>query len=377
MFGFYLQSYDVTAAFLEGKNDYKNFARIPEGFGKYGGQRVEVIGNFYGEKQGPKIWNDHLNNLLENGDYNRIPAHPCMYTKEEGEDFMINTVHVDDGLVVSNSVNFVKKLEEHLKARLRKITFKTIVTKYIGINIDYDQENRVMKLSHSEYIEENFKDYNKKVGIPMSPHSNLRAAEPIVSDKTMLHDTGKFRYVGDRARPDLLLVAGEIANRGHKNPSLEHEKVSERTKNFLNETRMSGLTFSCCEGNELEIFAYSDASYITAGNCKSRLGGCIFMNKNSGAIRSFSRNDTIPSTLSHSTAEVEIKAIDETIREIVHVLDILESLFGKRYDKPVKIFVDNEAAIRLCSTLKQSHKVNHINLRIHYIREMIKNKVLV
>jgi hypothetical protein len=184
----------------------------------------------------------------------------------------------------------------------------------------------------------------------------------------MLHDTGKFRFACDRARPDILVATGEIATGGDKNPSALHEVVSRRTKQYLYHTRTMGIELG--EG-ELEIFGYSDASYITDGNCKSRLGGCIFLNLTSGAVRSFSKTDTQPSSVSHSSTEAEIKAMDEWVREVLHCVDIVSFLIGRRYDKPIKLLVDNQSAIELCTTLKQSHKVKHINVRITFIRELV------
>jgi hypothetical protein len=64
------------------------------------------------------------------------------------------------------------------------------------------------------------------------------------------------------------------------------------------------------------LFGYSDAAYITDGNAKSRLGGCAFMGLDAGAVLSFSRNDSIMSSLSHSSTEAEIKAVDELMREM-------------------------------------------------------------
>ena len=69
--------FDVSAAFLEGKNDFKQFARLPAHLvpGPTGkGLRVEVIGNFYGEKQGPKIWNDQLDLILKTLNFIRCPS---------------------------------------------------------------------------------------------------------------------------------------------------------------------------------------------------------------------------------------------------------------------------------------------------------------
>ena len=61
--------------------------------------------------------------------------------------------------------------------------------------------------------------------------------------------------------------------------------------NYLSTT--SDLSLKLGGERDLTLFAYVDASYITDGNAKSRLGGCIFMGYDSGSVASFSRNDTI------------------------------------------------------------------------------------
>ena len=99
------------------------------------------------------------------------------------------------------------------------------------------------------------------------------------------------------------------------------------------------------------------------------------MGYNSGAIVSFSKNDTIKSSLSHSSTEAEIKAIDEMIQEIEYKLEIFDAL-RINISRPVKIYCDNKSSITLCETLKNSHKTKSINMRIHYIRNMINDKVV-
>ncbi len=368
-----ISSFDVTAAFLEGKNDYPNHAWLPAEFGELGGQRVQVVGNFYGEKQGPKIWNDRLNEILLKGEFERCPAHPCLYRKEVEDDVQFMCVHVDDGLAATNNTAMKAEFKDHLLSEVREATFDDAVKRYTGIDVseitDKVNGSRRVKLTHEQYISENWGDFaaSAEVKTPISDSHNLRKAEPVESDLTMLHDTGKFRFACDRARPDILVATGEIATGGDKNPSLLHEVVSKRTKQYLYHTRTLGIELG--EG-ELEIFGYSDAAYITEGNCKSRLGGCIFMNRTSGAIRAFSKTDSQPSSVSHSSTEAEIKAMDEWVREVLHIVDIVSFLIGRRYDTPIKLFVDNLSAIQLCTTLKQNHNVKHINVRITFIREL-------
>ena len=51
-------------------------------------------------------------------------------------------------------------------------------------------------------------------------------------------------------------------------------------------------------GSSLSLFAFSDANWEKTGNCRSRLGSCIFLGYDSGAIFNESSLDTI---VSHSS----------------------------------------------------------------------------
>ena len=74
---------------------------------------------------------------------------------------------------------------------------------------------------------------------------------------------------------------------------------------------------------------------------RSRLGGCLLLNRNSGAFLSFSKMDT---TISHSSAESEIKALDELCRHVEAIREIL-SFLGILNLPATVLFVDNKASI--------------------------------
>ena len=94
------------------------------------------------------------------------------------------------------------------------------------------------------------------------------------------------------------------------------------------------------------------------------------MGLDAGAVLSFSRNDSIMSSLSHSSTEAEIKAVDELMREMIHLLDVSRFCAGTQ-ELPMKLYCDNQSAAALFETLKCSNKVKHINMRINFIRESI------
>ena len=66
----------------------------------------------------------------------------------------------------------------------------------------------------------------------MSSTNNLRDAEPNSENGSMLQDTGAFRFIADRARPDIFVAVGEISTGGAENASDLHLKTALKVKNY-------------------------------------------------------------------------------------------------------------------------------------------------
>ncbi len=124
-----MATFDVTVAFLEGTADRKLFARLPT-YISPSNERVEIIGNWYGLKQGPKISNDQLNAILLKLGFLRCPVHPCLYSRDCAGVHILLGVHVDDGLMgCSHDEEFDIFLAE-FKEHVREATITRHVQKY-------------------------------------------------------------------------------------------------------------------------------------------------------------------------------------------------------------------------------------------------------
>lgn len=138
---------------------------------------------------------------------------------------------------------------------------------------------------------------------------------------------------------------------------------------YLYSTSSDSLQLGGNDG-EIKLFAFSDASYVTDKDARSQLGNCFYLTRDSGAIYSVSKKDN---TVSHSSTEAEIKAIDLCTRTILYLRLMLKEL-GLEQKEPTVIFVDNKSSKMLVETLRSSHKTKHINMRINFIREQVNNR---
>ena len=111
---------------------------------------------------------------------------------------------------------------------------------------------------------------------------------------------------------------GKVSSDGLPHPSDEHVEVAKQIVRYLKHTHDLSVYLG---GKSLSLFAFSDASWEKSGNAKSRLGLCIFMGYDSGAIYSESGNDTI---VAHSSTEAEIRAVVRTVKVLIHLKRILE-----------------------------------------------------
>jgi hypothetical protein len=367
----HLFTFDVSAAFLEGKADTRMYAWLPGSIDCNGvSQRIEILGNWYGSKQAGKIWNDLYDEIMIRMDFERSIDNPCLYKWTDAVDYIYQTVHVDDGAGLSSSKKLADEFMQEFLQHVRKAVLFHEVKLYLGMDIERSQDDSMFRVSQERYVKENFEDYQRIFRTPMANTTNLRVAEPNTNNDSLLPITGKLRYLADRTRPDILVATGEVSTGGAEDPSDEHCEVANRIRHYLTHTSDRALLLG--GRGPIVLFGYCDAAYISTGKSRSRLGSCLFLNYDSGAISSISKNDT---TVCHSSTEAEIKAIDMLCREILSIRSILKFL-GQEQMMPTKVYVDNKSAKELCRTLKVRNNVKHINVRINYIRELINARVI-
>jgi hypothetical protein len=112
---------------------------------------------------------------------------------------------------------------------------------------------------------------------------------------------------------------------------------------------------------------------LTRFDSLSQLAYCFFLNKTSGTICARSKKDT---TVSHSSAEAEIKAIDLAILKALCLRGLLEEL-GYPQNEPTVIYTDSISAKTLADTLHTSNNSAHLIVRINFIHQEIAARTIV
>jgi hypothetical protein len=255
-----------------------------------------------------------------------------------------------------------------------KLTSAGAVRKYIGIDIQRDRSKRLLTLEQSRYSNDYIskevpKNANPKL-IPLPSTIDYNEPNKSSQNRPIDHEIGKIRYLADHTRPDMLAGAGILGSHV-SNPSDTHVKGLLHFNKYIKGTPHLGLTYSGSpnkEDYEINLLGFADAAYLRFYDSKSRLAYCFFLNLNSGTVCARSVKDT---TISHSSTEAEIKALDLAIKQVIWLRGFLKEI-GFEQKKPTVIYMDNAAAKYLAESLDNcSNNFSHIIVKLNFIQQEV------
>jgi hypothetical protein len=156
---------------------------------------------------------------------------------------------------------------------------------------------------------------------------------------------------------------------GAAKPGPEHLRAAKRVLKYLKGTTESCLVLGG-KGDMIPL-GYCDASYTADGDSKSQYGYSIHLSGSGANIVKGKSSTIIP----HSPCEAEVKAMDETVREVVWMRELLREV-GFEQIGPTLVYSDSTAGIDQLSAYKNSSKARHYCRDLNYLRQMIHDGVV-
>ena len=190
-------------------------------------------------------------------------------------------------------------------------------------------------------------------------------AEQISNPKLYKELVGGLMYLAVATRPDIMHTVSTLAQFNDK-PEQQHWKAAKRILRYLKGTSDRRLTFK--KSGE-PLTGYVDADW---GNCsidRHSYTGYAFI-LGSAAVSWKAQKQR---SVALSSTEAEYVALTEAAKEATYLKGFLETLGYERLSR-VNIFCDNQGATMLALNNMYHPRTKHIDIRHHYIREIIQKQ---
>ena len=370
---------DVRNAYLNSNIDYDIYVEQPNGFklsGKNGEDLILKLNkSLYGLKQSGRLWNELLDDFLCILNFEQSHSDYCVYTKIHDGIKIIIIVWVDDLIIASSDLVSINNVKTELGNKFKMKDFSQI-SYFLGI--DFEINNNNIKMHQSKCICKllarfGMADCNKKL-IPCdvnSPKIDDSESEPLEDRRLFQEIVGSLIYLMTGTRPDICYVVTKLSQ-FMSNPTQAHLNLVKSVLRYLKGTINEGIVY--LKINEpVQLVGYSDSDWGSSNDRKSISGYCFKLSENSSLVSWCSRKQP---TVALSTCESEYMALTAAVQEGIFLKQLLTSIMSTEVPT-ISLYSDNKGTIDLAKNPVHHKRSKHIDIRFHFIRQHIRDGLIV
>ncbi|KAK9200145.1 hypothetical protein WN944_015341 [Citrus x changshan-huyou] len=370
---------DVKTAFLHGDLEEEIYMTQPDGYKVAGKENwvCKLTKSLYGLKQSPKQWYKRFDQFMKGQRYIRNKLDHCVYFRklQEGS-FIYLLLYVDDMLIASKSKDEIEKLKTQLN---QEFEMKDLgeAKKILGMEICRDRARGKVSLSQKQYLKKVLQQFSmteqtKPVSTPLASHFKLsaqlspstNAEREYMLQVPYSNAVGSLMYTMVCTRPDISHAVGIVSRYMH-NPGKGHWQAVKWILRYIQKTVDVGLLFERDDTLGQGVIGYVDSDY--AGDLDKRRSTTGYVFTFAGGPISW--KSTLQSTVALSTTEAEYMAITEAVKEAIWLQGLLENL-GLAQEH-INVYCDSQSAIHLTKNQVYHARTKHIDVRFHFVREIV------
>ena len=369
---------DVKSAYLNAPIDVEIYVQQPKGYEVYDDNGDKLVlklnKSLYGLKQSGRNWNNMLHDYLMSQGFKQSLTDTCVYTKHTKDSLSITLIWVDDILIASNSDSCLYDIKQAFKDNFNMKDLGTI-SHFLGIDFVFEKDE--ISMSQARYIEkllERFNMHNCKAKLtPCDPNINNICNESTEATNATLYREiiGSLIYAMTGTRPDLCYVVTKLSQYMSE-PNKNHMSMAKHVLRYLKGTINEKLIFRSNK-RELEILGFCDADWANSGDRRSITGYGFQLNPNGPLISWKCKKQP---TVALSTCEAEYMSLAAAAQEGKFLISLFSDLMGENLQHFL-LYCDNQGSIALAKNPIQHQRSKHIDIRYHFVREMIKDDIMI
>jgi hypothetical protein len=381
--GLEVRQVDIVSAYPNSKLHATVYMRIPKGLDisriaeAQGIPRdeiaLQILQSLYGLKQSGREWYIEAAKGLQELGFKPCYHDPSVFVNTDRT--IIIGVYVDDMLVLGGNP---LEVEKTIKGISSKWQIKDLgnVRQILGLQVSRDRDLKTLRISQEPYVQDLITKLGlnnaKPLSTPITDRESITKArkDEELTDQTRYQELiGSLIWISQRTRPDIQYAVNQLSQHCSA-PVVRHWNAAIRIVRYLKGTLEYGITYQGKGIHGIRLQGYSDADY--AGNIDDRrsTSGQIFF-LGGGPV---SWASTKQRSVSTSTTEAEYIALCEACKQGQWLRGLLRELKCTQFMSSTlatPIFSDNQAAIAISKDPIAHSRTKHIDVRYHYIRELV------
>ena len=410
-----LQAGDVKQAFVQSKlpKDEVYVLRPPAGCPKTPPNSYWLLKrSLYGLKRAPRHWFQKMTKIFKSIGLQPCPNAPCIFSGSilPNKPKLYLGVYVDDFIYYSTDKSTEQEFEKQL-AKHTPVDFMGPVSHYLGIKFQWRQTSKrtSVHLSQEAFSDNIIEQIGLDLETATCKPTPYRSGYPVDKIKDMdmkdkerkslqkqvQHYVGSLLWLSQGTRPDLSVITSILAQH-QNNPSPGHLSAIKHVLKYLKGTKSMGIAFHSDQAltassyvhfpiDKIKLMGMADANWgpqdqsrpdpskpiepLDLFKSRSISGHLISLH---GPLHWMAKRQSVTA---RSSAESEIYATDECVKQILFISMILEDLglHKKLLGDTTTIYNDNMACIHWARN-KTSKNTRHMQIRENAIRESVQNK---
>ena len=381
---------DVETAFLYGELEEEVYMENPEGLEDSSeDEALLLLTTIYGLVQAARQYYKKARSILKKIGFTGGDVDPCLFMKESSKGLVYVALYVDDNLIVGHRAaidDAIKQMKKH--GLVLKV--EDDLKDYLSCEVQFSKDKTKAWLGQPHLISNLTSKFGKEVEklrtykTPGTPNLNMirntddTLALPKEKQSLYRSGVGMLLYLVKYSRPDISNAVRELSKVLDGSTETSYKEMLRVIKYVL-DTKDMGLKIEPTLPNDnnnsrdepWDLKCYSDSDYAGDPDTRRSVSGYILYVKGvpicwrSKAQRS----------ITLSSSEAEWIALSEATKEIMFVLQLLESMKIK-IKLPIIVRVDNIGAIWMSQNINTTNRTKHVDIRTKYVNEYCEDGVL-
>nr|GEY49485.1 copia protein [Tanacetum cinerariifolium] len=320
--------------------------------------------SLYGLKQAFRAWFQRLSSYITRVGFSQSHYDSSLFIYRQGNDTAYLLLYVDDIVLTASSENLLQRIISSLHQEF-SMTDLGSLNYFLGIFVTRDSTGII--LSQRKYAtmileQAHMAGYNSSRTTVVTESKLGDDGDPVSNPTLYRSLAGSLQYL-TFARANISYVVQQVCLYMH-DPRELHFSALNRILRYVRGTLDYGLQLFASSATSL--VAYSDADWAGCPTTqRSTSGYCVFI-----CNKLLSWSSKRQPTLSRSSTEAEYRSVANAVAETCWLRNLLRELHTS-LSFATLVYCDNVSAVYLSSNPVQHQRTKHIQIDIHFVRDLV------